>query len=281
VTSTAAVRAAGGVVLRAAADGRSEVLLVHRPSHRDWTLPKGKLETGEPDEAGALREVREETGFVCWPGPEIGATRYRDRHGRPKRVRYWAMTVRAGAFHPNDEVDAIRWVPVAESARELSYPGDRMVVGALSPALRPLVFLVRHGRAEAPAPGDDRGRPLDSRGRWQAARLAAAVAGYPVARLLASPADRCVQTLEPLAARLGASIERHPVLDEGARAPAVRAWLLRLGEGPLVCCTHGDVVAALVGGDGPVEPGAVWLLAREGERLRPVGRWGPVDAEAA
>ena len=38
------VRAAGGAVLRAGADRRLEVLLVHRPSHRDWTLPKGKTE---------------------------------------------------------------------------------------------------------------------------------------------------------------------------------------------------------------------------------------------
>ncbi len=273
------VHAAGGVVLRAAADGRPEVLLVHRPSHRDWTLPKGKLEAGEPGETGALREVREETGFVCWLGPEIAATRYRDRHGRPKRVRYWAMTVRAGVFHRNEEVDAIRWVPVVESAGELSYPGDRAVVDALAPALRPLVVLVRHGRAKAAATGEDRRRPLDSRGRAQAARLAAALGGYPVTRLLASPADRCVQTLEPLAGRLGIPIERHPALAEGARAAGVRAWLEGLGDGPLVCCTHGDVVAALVGGAGPVEPGAVWLLAREGERLRPVGRWGPVDAE--
>ena len=55
------VRAAGGAVLRAGPGRQVEVLLVHRPGHRDWTLPKGKVEPGESDEDCALREVAEET----------------------------------------------------------------------------------------------------------------------------------------------------------------------------------------------------------------------------
>jgi 8-oxo-dGTP pyrophosphatase MutT (NUDIX family) len=54
------VRAAGGLVVR-----NGEVLLVHRPKYDDWTFPKGKAEDGETDEACALREVEEETGFTC------------------------------------------------------------------------------------------------------------------------------------------------------------------------------------------------------------------------
>ena len=92
--------------------GAHEVLLVHRPKYRDWTLPKGKLEPGESHEQAALREVEEETGLVCELGRELGSTSYRDGKARPKVVRYWAMRPLRGAFSPHREVDEIRWASV-------------------------------------------------------------------------------------------------------------------------------------------------------------------------
>ena len=59
------VRAAGGIISRRNERGEVEVLLIHRPGHDDWSLPKGKLEPGETDEECALREVWEETGLRC------------------------------------------------------------------------------------------------------------------------------------------------------------------------------------------------------------------------
>jgi 8-oxo-dGTP diphosphatase len=105
-----------------------EVLLVHRPKYDDWTLPKGKLDRGESFEDAALREVEEETGFVCELGEEVGSTTYHDRHGRLKLVRYWEMSVLEGEFEPNDEVDELRWVPAKEARSMLSYERDRDVI---------------------------------------------------------------------------------------------------------------------------------------------------------
>jgi 8-oxo-dGTP diphosphatase len=123
----AEVTAAGGVVER---DG--EICLVHRPRYDDWTLPKGKLDRGEPFEDAALREVWEETGLRCRLGEELEPARYRDQKGRPKVVRYWRMEVVADdGFAPNDEVDELRWVAVADAARLLTYPRDRELVGRL------------------------------------------------------------------------------------------------------------------------------------------------------
>ncbi|HYX76881.1 MAG TPA: NUDIX domain-containing protein, partial [Gaiellaceae bacterium] len=108
---TGIVRAAGGVVTRSGAGGRSEILLVHRPKYDDWTLPKGKAEPGESDEDCALREVEEETGLACELGDEVAVLEYADAAGRPKRVRYFAMTPRTGAeAGPRNEVDAVRWL---------------------------------------------------------------------------------------------------------------------------------------------------------------------------
>jgi 8-oxo-dGTP diphosphatase len=269
------VRAAGGAVLRTGPGRQVEVLLVHRPGHRDWTLPKGKVEPGEAEEECALREVAEETGFDCLLGPELGASRYRDRRGRDKSARYWVMTVRDGTFRSNPEVDEIRWVPLPAAGRQLSYPGDRAILDALEPALRSLILLVRHAKAEDRVrwTGDDPLRPLDGQGRRQAEAIVAPLAGYALTRLVSSPYVRCVQTLEPLAARVAMPIEREDALAEGASAEQALALLGRIGPGPMVLCTHGDVVEALLGDAAPKAKGSTWLLARRDGGIRPVRYW--------
>jgi 8-oxo-dGTP diphosphatase len=221
--------------------------------------------------------VAEETGFDCLLGPELGTSRYRDRRGRDKTVRYWAMTVRDGEFRPNDEVDEISWVPLADAGRRLSYPGDRAILDAMGPALRSLIFLVRHARAGERArwSGDDRLRPLDGKGRRQAAAIVAPLAGYAITRLVSSPYLRCVQTLDPLAARLTAPVEHDPALAEGVSATEALGLIERLGPGPVVLCTHGDVMEALVGEGQPKKKGATWLLARDGAAVRHLRYWPP------
>ena len=122
------VEAAGGIVER---EGR--IIVVHRPRYDDWSLPKGKLDRGESFEQAALREVAEETGFICRLGEELEPVRYHDNRGRSKLVRYWRMIVLAGEFEPNDEVDELRWVPPDRARRLLSYAHDRALVQSLLP----------------------------------------------------------------------------------------------------------------------------------------------------
>jgi 8-oxo-dGTP diphosphatase len=122
------VRAAGGVVSR---HGGKDLLVVHRPKYDDWSLPKGKAENGESDEDCAVREVEEETGFLCALGNELPTIRYVDRKGRFKEVRYWAMEPLSGELQEgNDEVDVVKWVSVTQAFERLSYVHDREVVAA-------------------------------------------------------------------------------------------------------------------------------------------------------
>jgi len=124
------IRAAGGVVRRHGERGL-EVLVVHRPQYDDWSLPKGKCEPDESDEDCAVREVEEETGLLCDLGDELPATVYHDARGRLKRARYWSMTPREGSLSFRHEVDAGRWLPLAEAKALLSYERDVAVLAAL------------------------------------------------------------------------------------------------------------------------------------------------------
>jgi 8-oxo-dGTP diphosphatase len=130
--STSVVRAAGGVVRRESERDGVQVLVIHRPRHDDWSLPKGKLDPGEDWEGAARREVEEETGLRCRLVRPVGETRYHDAKGRPKVVRYWLMDLAENqngtGFTPNREVDEVRWCTPVEAAELLSYEHDRLLV---------------------------------------------------------------------------------------------------------------------------------------------------------
>lgn len=133
------VRAAGGMVWRRVSDGVA-VVVVHRPKYDDWTFPKGKREMGEDDETCALREVEEETGMRCSLGRELPPASYTDHQGRPKKVRYWTMSVIGEpvidepVFAPNAEVDELRWCDRDQAAALLSYDVDQAVLASFFPA---------------------------------------------------------------------------------------------------------------------------------------------------
>jgi 8-oxo-dGTP pyrophosphatase MutT (NUDIX family) len=126
------VRAAGGIVARRTPERRLEVVVVHRPGRADWSFPKGKLDLDESFEECALREVLEETGLRCRLGRFAGHTEYKDRMGRQKVVAYWVMDVIDGTFHPNAEVDELRWVNVTGAAALLTYDRDRELLFSIA-----------------------------------------------------------------------------------------------------------------------------------------------------
>ncbi|HET6809397.1 MAG TPA: phosphoglycerate mutase family protein [Acidimicrobiales bacterium] len=146
------------------------------------------------------------------------------------------------------------------------------------------LLLVRHGSAGSRSrwAGPDHLRPLDAKGHRQAEALAAAWTGAqapPISKVLSSPYLRCVQTVEPLAGRVGLSVKTEPALAEGHGAAAValaRDLLARKGAGSspagrmTVLCTHGDIIPAIlaevaadgvdVGSDPRWSKGSAWLL---------------------
>ena len=82
------VEAAGAIVLRRAKGRQPQVLLIHRPSYHDWSLPKGKLDPDEYLAAAAVRETREETEVRIRLMHPVDRIQYPIPTGT-KRVAYW------------------------------------------------------------------------------------------------------------------------------------------------------------------------------------------------
>ncbi len=128
--------AAGGLVWWDSPAGPL-VAVIHRPHHRDWSLPKGKLKRGESWERAAVREVHEEVGCKVRLGEFAGSTSYLVRGG-PKVVLYWNMQC-AGetAFEPTEEVDQVTWLPPRQAIARLSYDSEKKLVAEVWAARRP------------------------------------------------------------------------------------------------------------------------------------------------
>lgn len=111
------------------------------------------------------------------------------------------------------------------------------------------LLLVRHAQAGESASwaGDDSLRPLDERGRRQALGLVDALSRFEVERILSSPARRCLQTVEPLAAARGLDVEVRPELGEELQATEGAELATRHAGQPVVLCTHGGFQHDLLG----------------------------------
>jgi 8-oxo-(d)GTP phosphatase len=124
------------------------------------------------------------------------------------------------------------------------------------------LLLLRHATAGHRRPGvdaaEDQLRPLDERGRRQADALPALYSGLGIERVLTSPFVRCRESVEPLAAALNLPVEERGELAEGVGEAAPWALVSELGATTAVLCSHGDILAMLLG-DEP-EKGSTWVV---------------------
>jgi 8-oxo-dGTP diphosphatase len=288
------IHAAGGVVWRHAANGNSsesvEVAIIHRPRYDDWSIPKGKLNPGEIELEGAVREIAEETGYRVTVGRPLGEVQY-EKDGRPKLVRYWAMRAEGGIFTPSREVDELRWLPVPQAMKLLTVDRDRdlLTTFAAGPASTKAILLVRHASADNRSDwqGPDAERPLDEGGHQQADALVWLLTRFDVREVVSAPPLRCTQTVEPVSAAVGLTVRQEPVLSEDdyygreKEAVALVRSIGTAGTGTVLCSQGGvvpDLLSRLAREDGyrlpdPIaaKKGSVWSLTFAGEKL--------VDAE--
>jgi 8-oxo-dGTP diphosphatase len=141
------------------------------------------------------------------------------------------------------------------------------------------LYLVRHAhagaRGHASVPDDQ--RELDERGWRQAQGISDELASRTISRLVSSPFRRCVQTLEPLAGKLGLDVEVDERLAERATASDALALAAEVRDTGAVFCSHGDVIPDLL--EHLLAEGATledelrwpkastWVLSWDGDRL--------------
>jgi broad specificity phosphatase PhoE len=138
------------------------------------------------------------------------------------------------------------------------------------------IYLVRHARAEARKDwtGDDLLRPLNAAGHEQARALADHLAAAPLTRIVSGPSLRCQQSVEPLAMARGMAVEVDERLAAGETVQRALELLPAYGEGPVLFCTHADLIAALLrlfeltdlerDGVIPCKKGSIWVLEGPG-----------------
>lgn len=134
-----------------------------------------------------------------------------------------------------------------------------------------LIHMVRHAHAGERSAWtlDDDLRPLSPCGCGQAERLPAQLGDRPAA-IYSSPALRCIGTVLPLARAHKLPVCTRGDLYEGGGAEEMLAALMAEARFPVIACTHGDILADLLGmliragltlPPQRIEKGSTWTLA--------------------
>ena len=118
---------AGGVMI-----DHGRVLLIRARTRRGqsvWTFPKGRIRRGEAFWEAALREIREETGYLCRLKRTLKATKYifRSDSTQINKTVHWFLVEpirQAGVPNPR-EVKEIGWFSLPEALEKLTYGSDR------------------------------------------------------------------------------------------------------------------------------------------------------------
>jgi 8-oxo-dGTP pyrophosphatase MutT (NUDIX family)/phosphohistidine phosphatase SixA len=249
------ILAGGAVVTREDHSRGTQVVIIHRKRYDDWTLPKGKIEAGEPVPVGAVREVCEETGVTIRLGVPLDAITYEAGNAGLKRVEYWGGVVLDSVPRaPDEEVDVVSWLPARAALNRLTYSHDHFLVQQYlkQPPTTPLIIL-RHAKAmdRKDWSRKDATRPINSRGRRQSRLLVPMLDAYGVAKLVSSTSTRCVATVLPYAHEQEMAVETYGLLSEeegeddpkavGRLIRKIRASTLKSGE-PTAICIHRPVL---------------------------------------
>lgn len=285
--------AAGGVIWRKNSKNEIEVVLVHRNRYDDWSLPKGKLDSGETLIGCAYRELIEETDLNIKLGPYIGEVEYFVPDGL-KRVSYWTATLLGDQkpFTPNQEVDAIGWFTLTEAADKATRDSDREILAkfADTPYDTSALIMLRHAKALAREEwqGEDEDRPLDILGQQQAKRMHAIYQVYGLQQIHTSDAVRCLDTIsqvariEELNPIITSAVSEYTWKKNKDKALDYAKELIKINE-QILLCSHNPVLPRMMEkltkkidfdySDNKLLPGEAWVLHHDKKEVLQIERF--------
>lgn len=286
------ILAAGAVVWRYDNDGQVLVLLIHRPRYDDWSIPKGKLDSGEQLISCAYREVIEETGLKVAFGPFITEAEYYVADGL-KKVSYWAAHAfdSSEAFTPNSEADDARWLKIEDAIELATRENDKEVLAVFfkAPFDAQTLIMLRHGKAlnRKEWSGEDSDRPLEQLGTLQAKRLHSIYQAFNIEKIITSDAIRCYDTVEPLARILDLKLKVEKDVSEDLwkknkdKAIDFAKDVIKSDETTIVC-SHNPVLPRMLEKltkkidfdypDNKLEPGEAWVIFHKKKEVLQIDR---------
>ena len=122
-------KSCGALVYRYEGDTLMLLLLRHRHGGH-WSFPKGHVEAGEAEEQTAHREIFEETGVhVTLQDGFRHAVEYSPKPGVKKQVVYFLGEAHSAALvRQEEEISELRWVPIADALKAVTFQNDRMLI---------------------------------------------------------------------------------------------------------------------------------------------------------
>jgi 8-oxo-dGTP pyrophosphatase MutT (NUDIX family) len=121
-------------------DDRQQVLLLRREVFILWDLPGGAIEKGESPARAAVRETREESGYLIEIERPVGRYLHQSVYGRGDQLTHLfrARVVGGKAKHLGLETTGLRWFSVKALPRGVQPLQRQMIADALADSPKPV-----------------------------------------------------------------------------------------------------------------------------------------------
>lgn len=123
----------GAIVLHH--DNSARIALIYRAKERDWSFPKGHIESGETPLAACVREVKEEIGLNIDILAQLPDNEYLHKTGNKIITHMYLTRSRGGDFMIEHPEDKIEWVDIQEVESRLIYDNLRNYYHSILPLI--------------------------------------------------------------------------------------------------------------------------------------------------
>lgn len=125
---------AGAIVLHS--DGTARVALIFRGKEKDWSFPKGHIESGEEPLAACIREVKEEIGLEVDIIDQLPNNEYLHKSGNKIVTYMYLVRSKGREFVIEKPSDKIEWINIDEVKNKLGYDNLKQYFSKILPIVK-------------------------------------------------------------------------------------------------------------------------------------------------